>query len=115
VPLPVRNVVVDCNYLEDMTAFWQSITGYDVDAKDDGAVRLVDPAGAGPALLLQRVPELRTTKNRLHLDLAAADLEAAAAEAESLGARRLRSFTGPDDDWIVLVDPEGNQFCVVQV
>lgn len=114
-PLPVRNVVIDVNYLEDMTAFWQAITGYDVDAKDEGSVRLVDPSGAGPALLLQRVPELRTTKNRLHVDLAAPDLEAAAAEGLGLGARRLRTFTEPDDAWIVLVDPEGNEFCVVQV
>jgi predicted enzyme related to lactoylglutathione lyase len=112
-PFPVRNVVIDVNYLEDMTAFWQAITGYDVDAKDDASVRLIDPSGAGPALYLQKVPELRTTKNRLHLDLAAADLEAAAAEAQALGARRLRTFTEPGDAWIVLVDPEGNEFCVV--
>lgn len=113
-PFSVRNVVIDCNHLEDMTAFWQSITGYDVDDKDQASARLVDPHGRGPAILLQRVPELRTTKNRLHLDLTAGDLEAAATEAQGVGARRLRSFTQPGDAWIVLVDPEGNEFCIVQ-
>ena len=113
-PFAVRNVVIDCNYLEDMTSFWESITGYDVASKDDGHARLVDPAGRAPALYLQRVPELRTTKNRLHLDLEAADLAAAVADAQALGARRLRSFSEPGDRWVVLVDPEGNEFCLVE-
>lgn len=112
-PLPVHQVVIDANHLEDMTAFWQSLTGYDVDAKSGTSARLVDPSGAGPAILVQKVPELRTTKNRLHLDLSAPDLAAAVAEAQALGARQLRSFTRPGDEWVVLVDPEGNEFCVV--
>lgn len=113
-PFALRNVVIDVNYLEDMTAFWQSITGYDVQHKSERDARLVDPAGGAPAIYLQKVPELRTTKNRLHIDVEAADIEAAAVEAEAVGARRLRSFNQPGDTWVVLVDPEGNQFCIVQ-
>lgn len=113
-PLPVHQVVIDANHIEDMTAFWQSLTGYDVDDKGEASARLVDPSGSGPAIFIQKVPELRTTKNRLHLDLAAPDLGAAVAEAQALGARHLRSFTRPEDEWVVLVDPEGNEFCIVR-
>jgi hypothetical protein len=70
--------------------------------------------GLGRRLLFQRVPEAKTGKNRLHLDLHAGEgLRAAeVARLEALGARVLREVTEPSGAWVVMADPEGNEFCV---
>jgi hypothetical protein len=85
---------------------------------------LVDPAGAGPRLFFQKVPEPKTAKNRVHLDLRAAAgapteqrsdaLEAECTRLVALGARRVHRFEadGIDDVCIVMQDPEGNEFCL---
>ena len=85
----------------------------------------VDPDGVGPRLLFQHVPEGKSAKNRVHLDVnvgagvaapGRADVvRARAAELVELGATQLRVFEGeegPDSFWIVLADPEGNEFCL---
>ncbi|MFB8181581.1 VOC family protein [Streptomyces sp. NPDC055966] len=76
-----------------------------------------DPAtgtGLGRRLLFQRVPEPKTAKNRLHLDLHAGPERRAqeVARLEALGARVVREVTEPAGQWVVLTDPEGNEFCV---
>jgi hypothetical protein len=85
---------------------------------------IVDPAGAGPRVYFQRVPEGKTAKNRVHLDVRAAPglqgdarmtaLEALAADLVARGATRLRRFE-PDamgDGMVAMTDPEGNEFCL---
>jgi hypothetical protein len=81
---------------------------------------VVDPSGAGPRLLFQKVPEAKTAKNRVHLDvnvgagLRGADRRAAvrqrAEELVSLGATRLGEAEGFGSFWITMLDPEGNEF-----
>ena len=89
---------------------------------DDYAAR-VDPDGAGPRLYFQRVPEPKTAKNRVHLDLAVGGrgtppeesraLVAAAVErAVAAGATRVREVDEGDEHWVVMQDPEGNEFCL---
>lgn len=85
---------------------------------------LVDPEGEGPRLFFQKVPEPKTAKNRVHLDLRAAAgvppagrsdaLEAECARLVALGARRQRRLEadGIDEVCIVMQDPEGNEFCL---
>ncbi|MFI1766797.1 VOC family protein [Streptomyces sp. NPDC020800] len=70
--------------------------------------------GLGRRLLFQRVPEAKTTKNRLHLDLHPGDGRRAdeVARLEALGASVLREVTEPGGAWVVMADPEGNEFCV---
>ncbi|MCS0602903.1 hypothetical protein NX794_17025 [Streptomyces sp. LP11] len=70
--------------------------------------------GLGRRLLFQRVPEPKTTKNRLHLDLHpdAGRREAEVARLTALGARVLDEVTEPSGSWVVLADPEGNELCV---
>ncbi|WP_405732898.1 hypothetical protein OG885_18990 [Streptomyces sp. NBC_00028] len=70
--------------------------------------------GLGRRLLFQRVPEEKTGKNRLHLDLHPGDgLRAAEVERlTGLGARVLREVREPSGAWVVMADPEGNEFCV---
>ena len=78
---------------------------------------LTDPTGRSPELVLQKVPEPKQGKNRVHLDLFGNDIEAEARRMESLGARRLSKepVLGPTGDrWIVMADPDGNEFCVCQ-
>ena len=68
----------------------------------------------GPKLLLQQVPEPKTTKNRMHLDIDAVDIEAEATRLEALGARRVADdqLHEHGTSWILMTDPEGNEFCV---
>ncbi len=75
---------------------------------------LTDPAGERPRILLQRVPEPKAGKNRMHPDLRVTDMDAELARVTGLGATVVR---GPfvDDGWptTVLADPEGNEFCLI--
>ncbi|QGV79129.1 VOC family protein [Streptomyces ficellus] len=70
--------------------------------------------GQGRRLLFQRVPEAKTVKNRLHLDLHAGPdrRDAEVARLEALGASVVRRVSEPGGEWAVLTDPEGNEFCV---
>ena len=95
------------------------------ESERDSASALEDPTGVGPRLFFQKVPEAKTAKNRMHLDLRAAvglegaermaALEAECARLEALGAQRLQRFE-PDPPlaggFIVMADPEGNEFCL---
>lgn len=91
--------------------------------RNDGSA-LVDPDGRGPRVFFQKVPEPKTAKNRVHLDLRAAagvppeerdrTLEAEAVRLVALGARQVRRLEpdGENDLCIVMQDPEGNEFCL---
>ncbi|MER5911135.1 VOC family protein [Streptomyces sp. NPDC001982] len=70
--------------------------------------------GLGRRLLFQRVPEAKTVKNRLHLDVHAGEgrREAEVERLESLGAQVLRRVKEAGGEWTVMTDPEGNEFCV---
>ncbi|HEV2755366.1 MAG TPA: VOC family protein [Actinomycetota bacterium] len=109
----VGSVVIDVNDISKMRAFWQEALAYELayEAEDDW-VKLVDPNEKGVSVSLQLVPERRTEKNRLHLDLYASDPMREVERLEGLGAERVR---GPeeDTDFVVLADPEGNLFCVI--
>jgi hypothetical protein len=86
---------------------------------DDDEVVLEPPAGSpedgvAPDLLFLRVPEDKAVENRLHLDLRPEDQAAEVARLERLGARRVDVGQGDDVSWIVLADPDGNEFCVLK-
>lgn len=88
----------------------------------DSAYAIVDPAGAGPRLFFQRVPEAKVAKNRVHLDVnvgaglpaaeRTAHVRAEAARAVALGATQLREAEQRGEFWVVLQDPDGNEFCL---
>jgi hypothetical protein len=75
-------------------------------------VAVVDGAPGWPALLFLPVPEPKTAKNRCHPDLHTTDLATEVARAVSLGARQVARHADPSE-WVVLIDPEGNEFCIV--
>jgi catechol 2,3-dioxygenase-like lactoylglutathione lyase family enzyme len=106
-------LTLDCHDLEMQTAFWCGALGYEL-AGGVGQYRaLVHPNGTQPKLLLQQVDELKSAKNRLHLDLHVADAETEAARLEGLGATRATRVAEFGLRWVVMLDPEGNEFCVV--
>ncbi|MFF5447988.1 VOC family protein [Streptomyces sp. NPDC012888] len=118
-------VTFDCAEPERLARFWCEVLGYVVPqaAEDRGSwSACVDPAGAGPRLFFQRVPEGKTAKNRVHLDVRVgtglvgeerlAALEAECARLVPLGAARVRLLYDGHDACIVMRDVEGNEFCL---
>jgi predicted enzyme related to lactoylglutathione lyase len=112
-------IVIDCSDLDRSARFWSEALGYQPGQASPSQYRTLrpQPAEAGIEILLQRVPEAKSgTKNRLHLDLRTADLEAEVARVTGLGATRLTTEPITEDGWRwhVLADPDGNEFCVLQ-
>lgn len=110
----VGSVVIDCNDLPTMLDFWRSALGYVLrePAAHDFAV-LRDPDGGRVNVSLQVVPERRAGKNRLHLDLYTDEQTAEVRRLLGLGATLDPRPAEPGDDFVLLRDPEGNVFCVV--
>ena len=107
---------VDCADPRTLAAFWAEVLGWRITDDDDDEVALVDPEGVGPDLLFVTVPEGKTVKNRLHIDVSPRDREQD-EEVErllALGATRADVGQGPDVSWVVLADPDGNEFCVLR-
>jgi hypothetical protein len=137
-------VAIDCADPHGLAAFYAAAFGYDVEQQheriaalrqqgligedDDGIIQIdgrlafataagcSHPSGSLPRLLFQRVPESKTTKNRVHLDFGMGEDAARDATVEhllSLGATRLwEGQQGPVHRWVTMADPEGNEFCV---
>jgi hypothetical protein len=123
----LHDVVFDSRHPAPLARFWAAaLDGYAVapyddaeierlrgmgidDIEDDPSVMVEAAAGAGPRLCFQRIDEPKVVKNRVHLDLRADDLEREVERLVGLGAR---VSARPRADWVVLVDPEGNEFCV---
>jgi len=112
-PVRVGSVVIDFADLELMTRFWGDALGVrpDESGRTERWCRLGDPAGR-VNVSLQVVPDPTPGKNRLHLDLYTADQEAEVGRLMGLGAAVVR-LPDPGEDFVVMSDPEGNLFCVV--
>jgi catechol 2,3-dioxygenase-like lactoylglutathione lyase family enzyme len=110
--LELRTVTIDCADPATLAGFWTQALGIEV-AEDYGDfVFLAPPREGATRLGLQRVPEPRTGKNRVHLDLEATDRVAEVKRLVALGATEVDEHSVPGLEWTVLTDPEGNQFCV---
>jgi predicted enzyme related to lactoylglutathione lyase len=109
-------LVLDCVDLDLVADFWTSALGYSRASRiHEPYLSLLPDSGHGPKLLLQRVPEAKGGKNRLHLDLRTRDLAAEVDRMRALGASVLTDTPYDEGGWIwhVLADPEGNEFCIV--
>jgi len=110
----VGSVVIDCNDFQRMLAFWQEALRYvPREPPEEHWVVLRDPRGEHVNISLQRVPEPRAGKNRLHLDLYAANQADEVRRLLDLGATRMQRDSSPDEDFVTLEDPEGNVFDVI--
>jgi hypothetical protein len=109
---------VDSTDPHTIAGFWQEALGWRRTHDDVDEVVLEPPAGSpedgvAPDLLFLRVPELKSGKNRLHLDLRPLDQAAEVSRLEALGARRVDIGQG-QQTWVVMADPDGNEFCVLR-
>jgi predicted enzyme related to lactoylglutathione lyase len=110
-----HEVVIDCADPRSLAGFWAQATGYAVQSDDEEWASVLGEGDRATRIGFQKVPEGKVVKNRVHVDLGAGDIEAEASRIEALGARRLWVSEDPEDPFIVLADPEGNEFCVVLV
>ncbi|MFD4481636.1 VOC family protein [Streptomyces sp. NPDC058471] len=118
-------LAVDCHDPESLASFWCQVLDFKVIDRSEGKVEIgswvptiedVRARQMPPTLLFIRVPEARTVKNRLHLDISPIDnsTDDEVTRLLGLGAARTDVGQGPDCGWVVMADPEGNEFCVLR-
>jgi 4a-hydroxytetrahydrobiopterin dehydratase len=111
----VIDVTIDVNDAVSMGRFWEALLGYERAFEREGHLYLIDPSGRGPHVYLQPVPEPRGDKNRLHLDIVVPSLEQAVDRAVELGGTRVDERRTGYTWFVVVADPEGNLFCLVDL
>jgi len=108
-------LVIDSRDPERLAEFWAAVLDYQV--TDRGPEGEVEIGGAsGPKLVFVRVPEPKTVKNRVHIDVNPTETDQSneLRRLVRLGARRVDVGQGQDVSWIVLADVEGNEFCLLR-
>src|SRR5579859_2106503 len=107
-------LVLDSADPEALGEFWAEALGLQRLGAAGNYVLLGSPSGALPKLLLQRVGEPKATKNRMHLDIETPDVGNEVERLEAIGARRIENEPRNEhgNQWVVMADPEGNEFCV---
>ena len=114
--MKIGSIVIDCNEFDRMLAFWQEALHYaPKEPAKGGWVILRDPEGRNPNISLNQVSTKRRGRNRLHLDLYTDNQEDEVERLLKIGATRHRQKYDPEDDFIVLEDPDGNLFCVIDI
>ncbi|MEU9864400.1 VOC family protein [Streptomyces sp. NPDC047971] len=108
------HVTVDSHDLAGQARFWAQVLDWKVLYEDEHEVVIGADEHTLPGMCFLRVPESKTVKNRLHLDLTPDDRDAEVERILALGARRVDVGAGPEATWVVLADPEGNEFCVLR-
>lgn len=117
--LTIQCLVIDSHDPDLLAGFWQEALGWRRTHDTPDEIALEPPAGSpqdgvAPDLLFVRVPGDKAGKNRLHLDLRPEDRDAEVARVESLGATRTDVGQDSSVSWVVMADPEGNEFCVLR-
>jgi len=118
--LVVDTLSVDCAAPRRLAEWWAQVLGWQVledEDPDDDEVAIGDPSGSPLTLLFLQVPEAKTIKNRLHLDLRppdGSDQQTELGRLLGLGARRIDVGQESSVSWLVLADPEGNEFCLLR-
>jgi hypothetical protein len=117
--LRLQNITLDSHDPECLAGFWADVLGWRVTSVETEEVVLEPPAGSPeegvvPDVVFLLVPDDKVVKNRLHLDLRPSDQVAEVERLIGLGASRVDIGQSPDVTWVVLADPEGNEFCVLR-
>ncbi|MEE8603117.1 VOC family protein [Euzebya tangerina] len=112
--LSVAAITVDCANADVVGTFWSQALDRPLitDQAPSQFFTRIDAGPSGPPMMFIAVPEGRTVKNRVHLDLAAEDRDAEVERLTSLGARIVGSYEEWGTAWTTMQDPEGNEFCV---
>jgi predicted enzyme related to lactoylglutathione lyase len=112
VGLRFSDICIDAADTHALAAWWSQVLGWPVEVDDDGDVAVRAPEGRGPDWLFLEVPDAKVAKNRIHFDFTPDDQAAEVDRVVGLGARRVDIGQG-DPSWVVLADPEGNEFCIL--
>ena len=113
--LSVETLTWDCRSPAVIAPFWAGVLGYEVVEVGDEDAEIRHPRDEGWPILFQVVPEGKSVKNRLHLDLRpATSMADEKARVLELGAREFRYVNEGGSFWTVMLDPEGNEFCVLR-
>ena len=107
---------IDCADPEMLAGFWCSVLGWEVVERFDYGIDIGSSSGTQPTIAFIKVPDAKVVKNRLHIDVNPVDRDQQ-EEVErllALGASRADVGQGPDVSWIVMQDPEGNEFCILR-
>ena len=104
-------VGIDVEDLDRSAQFWMGLLGVKVADRGD-AYLIFEKQGDGPRLYLQKVPEKKAAKTRVHLDVAVENLDTAVARAVAFGAKKIQPFEEGGGGWVVMEDPDGNEFCL---
>lgn len=109
----LANITVDCDDVERLSRFWAAALDREIGADPSPFFAALAPAAPGePTWLFLKVPEPKTAKNRVHVDLTAPDRDVEVDRLVALGATRVREVREHGMSWVVLHDPEGNEFCL---
>ena len=108
-------LIVDSTDPERLAAFWMAVLNWQPTGRYAGAVEIADPGGSGPSVTFVPASGPKTGKNRLHIDVnpIGCEQDEEVERLVGLGARRVDIGQG-QPSWVVLADPEGNEFCVLQ-
>ncbi|GAB6902324.1 VOC family protein [Kineosporia succinea] len=107
-----EQVIVHAEDPAALGQWWADALGWVVDFAGDDEFEILPAPGRRPGIDFVRLAEAKQGKSRLHLDFRPDDQAAEVARLEGLGARRVDIGQG-DASWVVLADPEGNEFCVL--
>jgi hypothetical protein len=107
-------LIVDAADPRAIARFWEQVLGWVRTVDEPDEVEIAPPGGAKPTIVFVPVPEAKTVKNRLHIDVnpVGCTRDEEVDRLLALGARRVDVGQG-DHTWVVLADPEGNEFCVL--
>ena len=109
----IKYVTFDCADPRRLSAFWSEVTGYQPVATDHDFAALSAPDHRGVrGILFWRVPEPKTAKSRMHVDLATKSPDDEIERLVALGATKVERREGNGTSWTVMLDPEGNEFCI---
>jgi predicted enzyme related to lactoylglutathione lyase len=114
-PTSLYTVTIDCADPARLADFWSEVLGYKRAYQEPDEIAIEAPDESGPALLFGKGTDPKVVKNRIHFDLVPDDQGAEVERILALGATRVDIGQGRDDQvtWVVLADPEGNEFCVL--
>ena len=109
---PLDQIGIDVEDFDRSARFWSAVLGLKVASRSDRYLQF-EREGSGLEIYLQKVPEKKTSKTRVHMDIRVTDLDVALARVEALGGRMFQRVEESGSQWIVVLDPDGTEFCLV--
>jgi catechol 2,3-dioxygenase-like lactoylglutathione lyase family enzyme len=109
-------IAIDCVDAAAVATFWAEVLGREIaehPTRENAAVLVDDAAVNGPRLAFHQVPEPKTVKNRVHLDLITTEFEAETGRLVGLGAQKVRDIEEHGNRWTTFADVEGNEFDLI--